>query len=68
MSGDKVRGRVVLEIEGGWEYGTREMLDWVEMKLAASNPPDWGAGRGGINYASARVLSVEIAEAKDPQP
>jgi hypothetical protein len=64
MTDDKVRGRVVLEIEGDWEYGTREMLDWIEMKLDAAKPNDWGTGRGGINYASARVVSVETAATK----
>jgi hypothetical protein len=56
---DKVQGIVTLEIHGNWDFSTREMLDWVEMKLSTSIPEGWGTGRGAINYAKGVVVSVK---------
>lgn len=60
---DKPRATVEIEISGGWEYTTQEILDWIEMKLDAEpRDPDWGAGRGGINYAKGRITAVRLVQ------
>ena len=59
------RGQITIDVYGDWPYSTRDMLDWIEMKLAAPKPDDWGTGRGSINYARGEVVSVATTGATD---
>ena len=56
---DIISGTVTIEVSGQWAYTTREMLDWIEERLRQPiEDQDWRSGRGGINYASGKVVSV----------
>jgi hypothetical protein len=63
---DIISGTVTIEVSGQWAYTTREMLDWIEERLRQPiQDRDWGTGRGGINYAQGKVVSVVISASQE---
>lgn len=49
---------VVVRVSCDWDISARDVMDFVDHRLSQHRDPDWGRGRGGVNYSKTQIVGI----------